>query len=1109
MSVGQTDDSDRPILSASTDAAPVSPVPPSFLCQVCLRSFTTKSGLGVHVRRAHPIERDQSVELPSVKPRWEPEILRLMARQEALATKRGIRFINQHLVELVPGRTLESIKGVRRRADYRELVSAALVDIQASSSSSSSSGASPSAPPGLVHESPISDPLHSLPDVFSPALQPSTSHASASPLPSTSSSALLVSPRRDLPSSASVSEFPNDPSSSLLGWQSLFDCSLPTAIRSLSSVVSNVRGWRSHELVDIARSVLAGADVSSSRQLLSNWFSSVFPVGASPPVSARRARRFPVPRSTRRQLRRQEYAAAQRLFRSNMSGCVRSVLDGVPLAASVPMPAVDEMVEYWTDVVTTPSKPLPSKRAFPVRPHFQAVWGPVMCEEVVAEFVALRSASGPDGVSPRLWRATPVSVIALFFNLVLFLGGFPVSMLVSRTVFVPKKGSDPPRPSDFRPISVSSVVVRHLHKILARRLHQFPLSDSRQRCFDDGCAENTSVLSALLQNARSSLKPLMMALLDIAKAFDSVSHEAVLYALRKLGLPPEFCEYIKFFYASSSTQFWLHGFVSPLVPVTRGVRQGDPLSSLLFSYVIDLILADLPRGVFVDFLGCRVAALAYADDVLLFGSTVMGLQASLDAFEAAARRFGLLLNSGKCGAFAMVPHGKRKTFKVLTDRQFHLSSGSIPQFDSLARWRYLGVDFQATGPVSVSFQLETFLRRISEAPFKPQQRLMAVRSFLLPRLYHGLVLGKCNSSSLRLLDLQVRSSVRKWLRLPHDVPVSFFYTAIRDGGLGIPCLGLAIPALLLARLSSLESSSLEAARVSFLSDWVQGRLAFARRALFYEGSILSSSAKQQIYWRRQLYRSTDGFELRECYKTPESSYWVARNCLGVPGRDYVQHVHTRINALPSAVRTSRGRRQGVSIRCRAGCNVTETTAHVIQSCFRTHGGRVLRHDAVAKMLAGSLRRKNYDVRREHLFCTQEGRRKPDLLAVKDGVATVIDVQVVSGARPLLQSHTEKKNYYARNEDLVRKVCHLFNVALVLFTTATVSWRGVWAERSLLDLRAMGLSAGVFAGVTTRVLQGSSTNFGRWNRTTMRHHHPPHHHLHHHGRQELPPRAGIG
>lgn len=59
--------------------------------------------------------------------------------------------------------------------------------------------------------------------------------------------------------------------------------------------------------------------------------------------------------------------------------------------------------------------------------------------------------------------------------------------------------------------------------------------DCRQRDFQpvDGCAENILLLATALHEAKTRLKPLYMASLDLTKAFDSVVVAAILWGAAK------------------------------------------------------------------------------------------------------------------------------------------------------------------------------------------------------------------------------------------------------------------------------------------------------------------------------------------------------------------------------------------------------------------------------------------------------------------------------------------------------------------------------------------------------------------------------------------------
>src|SRR5436190_4226262 len=163
--------SSRPPARARRRPTPAVPVPgspqaPQFPCPHCDRAFPTKIGLGLHRRRAHEAIVNEEVNVERINRQWSAEEKRMMAREEALAANRGVRFINQHLLTVVPNRTLDAIKGMRKNGGYQRLVAAALEDLAATSSSESSflsaSGsslpASPQDPAISPHGSPGSPP---------------------------------------------------------------------------------------------------------------------------------------------------------------------------------------------------------------------------------------------------------------------------------------------------------------------------------------------------------------------------------------------------------------------------------------------------------------------------------------------------------------------------------------------------------------------------------------------------------------------------------------------------------------------------------------------------------------------------------------------------------------------------------------------------------------------------------------------------------------------------------------------------------------------------------------------------------------------------------------
>jgi hypothetical protein len=81
--------------------------------------------------------------------------------------------------------------------------------------------------------------------------------------------------------------------------------------------------------------------------------------------------------------------------------------------------------------------------------------------------------------------------------------------------------------------------------------------------------------------------PMLLVKLDISKAFDSVRCDYILLLLEHLGFNSRWRDWIFALLATSSSQVLLNGIPGQPIAHGRGLRQGDPLSPLLFALAID------------------------------------------------------------------------------------------------------------------------------------------------------------------------------------------------------------------------------------------------------------------------------------------------------------------------------------------------------------------------------------------------------------------------------------------------------------------------------------------------------------------------------------------
>jgi hypothetical protein len=729
---------------------------------------------------------------------------------------------------------------------------------------------------------------------------------------------------------------------------------------------------------------------------------------------------------------------------------------------------------FWRQLFETPSLPDP-RLAGRVR---EVAWGlltPVTAAEVSAclKEMSTKTAPGPDGRTLDVVRKLPLPDVVARLNLWLLAGCVPTDLYDGYTTLIPKQpGAD--NPAFFRPITVTSVLIRLLHKTVAKRFDKLCPASERQKAFrsGDGLAENVNVLKTVLKTAQDPkrLRSVYVAFLDVRKAFDSVSHHSILLAAERAGCPAPLLEYIRNFYATSTTRVRSDGQSSERISVRQGVKQGDPLSCILFNLVIDWALAELDGNIGFKLGSVTVNHLAFADDVVLLAETPAGLQNQINKFSAHLARSGLMMNAGKCATLSIVANLRKKQWRCDPVSFARLGTELIPALPINEAYKYLGIHVSATGasPV-VEEKLKAALRNLSRAPLKPQQRLFILKSKVIPSLFHQLVLSDTSRGFLAYLDRTIRAAVRGWTRLPKDTPIPAFYARAKDGGLGLQALEHVVPAMKAKRLQGMAGSLDPVVRQTVQQVCFQQQLRRWSRPTLFKGLLMSSPSLRHQAYAHHLYASVDGRGLKHASLEPCVHDWVTSGTSLLTGAKFNAALGVRLGTLPTRLRASRGRPEANGTCDCCGPGQLESLSHIQQVCPRTHHPRVKRHDRVLDQAARMFRRLGYDVVAEPHFKTGAGLRKPDLLVYKpDQTAYVVDVTIHSDMYDDPNApHRAKVEKYAAHPEIVRGVEVITGVSPT-FSAIAISWRGCMSPASAADLRRLGLKAadlGLLAAIT--------------------------------------------
>lgn len=479
----------------------------------------------------------------------------------------------------------------------------------------------------------------------------------------------------------------------------------------------------------------------------------------------------------------------QRLYNRNRRRAIRLIVEGSSQQCPIPAEPIEE---HFTSVFTDRSFDRSIFDEVQLPPHPEMDTSPFTPSEVKSRLHRFEnSAPGPDRISYRHLKTVDPDcrILTQVLNICLMYGRIPDAWKKSRSILIFKKG-DPTDIGNWRPISLCCSMYKLYTGCLASRLTawitSYNILSPCQKGFMpfDGVFEHQYILKTRLQRARRPGGNLCIGQIDLTNAFGSIPHGAISEALRSAGAGSQFIQAVESLYLNSSTEFISGTGITEEIEINAGVRQGCPISGILFNIVIDPIIRILQGE------SEKHHVLAFADDVLLLEESPEGLQSQLDHLAELCDRLNLQVNPSKCCSMHLSGVCNEGEFVGTRATTFNIGGVQVKALADGEETTFLGapVGFSLSTPMRDVKDILELGEKIGKSALAPWQRIDALKTFFYPCLNFAMRSQKFPKAVYNQIDAFMAPLLKLTLSLPENASNDYLYGSSGMGLIGIPKL---------------------------------------------------------------------------------------------------------------------------------------------------------------------------------------------------------------------------------------------------------------------------------------------------------------------------------
>lgn len=323
-------------------------------------------------------------------------------------------------------------------------------------------------------------------------------------------------------------------------------------------------------------------------------------------------------------------------------------------------------------------------------------------------------AHGPDGLQGFWWKAFK-SANARLYHLArhhLITGcPLPEKWIAEGRIILLHKSGPLNDPSNFRPIACLNTCYKLVTSFIsmyvdqhARRNNILPPEQIALRKGVWGCTHALILDQTVVADAQDQKqRPVSLAWIDYAKAFDSVPHDYIKWMLRVVSIPQPIRNFVNSLMNSWKVRYEAKDsrgqtLRSQKLKIKSGVLQGDSFSPLLFCIAmapISYALNSTKIGYTTASgkskrLQMTVSHLFYMDDLKLYANSPENLERLINKVETISAAISMILNTKKCAK----AHFETRAMRKKRENGPAIEDGvtSIPLLEARSTYKYLGIE---------------------------------------------------------------------------------------------------------------------------------------------------------------------------------------------------------------------------------------------------------------------------------------------------------------------------------------------------------------------------------------------------------------------------------